>query len=278
MTDLLVDIADLPGVTDAVAEARAAVDRLLRHRILRQRSAELSTESALRGARATAALAGVEISLDELRADVAGRSGPRSQDPVVQGALRVSAGLGGLTETWRQAPRQTLARLHVLAVADTVPPEALGRPRTVEADAGRATGQETAPEHEKLGAAPEPAQVASRLDMLSGLLTTPTRAPAMVVSSIVHGELMAIRPFGRGDGLVARAAQRLTLVERGLDPKSLTAPEVGHAELAEEYWTALRGYVSGTPDGVAGWVTHCAEAVRLAARDSLAVCEAYMRG
>lgn len=81
-----------------------------------------------------------------------------------------------------------------------------------------------------------------------------------------------------GDGVVARAAQRLTLVARGLDPKSLVAPEVGHLELFEEYAEALRGYTSGTSEGVARWVAHCSAAVAAAARDSQAICEAFMRG
>jgi hypothetical protein len=259
VSDPFAQVAALPGVTGAVADARSAVDRLLGHRILRRRSAEVSAESALRGARASATLEGVRV--EDLR--------PTSEDPVVQGALRVSAEVGTLTETWRHAPRQALARLHVLAAADIVPAAELGRPRHA--------GQEVRDPLD-LGPPPPPAEVAARLDALVELLARPTRAPAIVVGALVHGELLALRPFGWGDGLVARAAQRLTLVDRGLDPKSLAAPEVGHAELAAEYAAALRGYLGGTPDGVAGWMAHCAEAVAVAARDSLAICEALLRG
>ncbi|MCW2945902.1 MAG: filamentation induced by cAMP protein Fic, partial [Actinoallomurus sp.] len=129
----------------------------------------------------------------------------------------------------------------------------------------------------EIGPPPAPAEVAARLDTLSGLLTSPTGAPAVVVAAVVHGELLALRPFGWGDGIVARAAARLTLVDRGLDPKSLTAPEVGHAELGTAYREAILAYASGTPAGVAHWVRHCAEAVGLGARDALAVCEAFTR-
>ncbi|MGK5552705.1 Fic family protein [Actinomadura kijaniata] len=263
MTDALAPVASLPGVEDAVADARKAVDRLLGHRILRRRSAEVSTESALRGARASAVLEGATVTLDELR------STENPTDPIVQGSLRVSAELGALTETWRQAPRQVLARLHVLAAADAVDRDLLGRPRAEDAEVDDPL---------KLGEAPPPAEVAARLDMLSGLLTTPTKAPALVVAAIVHGELATLRPFGRGDGLVARAAQRLTLVARGLDPKSLAAPEVGHLELSADYADALRAYASGTPEGLATWIRHCAAATAAAARDSQAICEALMRG
>jgi len=262
-SDAFAQVANLPGVAEAVTDARSAVDRLLGHRVLRRRSAEVSTEAALRGARASAALEGVSVTLDEIRAAEA------PKDPVVQGALRVSAELGSLVDTWRQAPRQVLARLHVLAAADAVEESALGRPR--------AEGQEVE-DVLGLGQPPSVREVASRLDMLCSLLTQPTDAPALVVAAIVHGELLTLRPFGWGDGIVARAAQRLTMVARGLDPKSLTAPEVGHAELAEEYAAALRGYVSGTPEGVAGWIRHCGDATAAAARDSQAICEAILRG
>ncbi|MFC6884156.1 MULTISPECIES: oxidoreductase [Actinomadura] len=261
--DAFAHVANLPGVADAVADARVAVDRLLGHRILRRRSAEVSTESALRGARASAVLEGASVTLEELR------TAERPDDPIVQGSLRVSAELGSLAETWRQAPRQVLARLHVLAAADAVDHASLGRPRTEE---------RPVTDVPDLATDVSPDEVAGRLDQLSELLVQPTKAPAIVVAAIVHGELLTLRPFGWGDGLVARAAQRLTLVARGLDPKSLTAPEVGHAELADEYPDALRAYASGTPEGVATWIRHCSAATAAAARDSQAICEAFLRG
>lgn len=262
MTDPFLQVAELPGVAQAVADARSAVDRLLGHRVLRRKSAEVSAESALRGARASAALEGVDVPLEEVR------SGGVA-DPVVQGALRASAEIGALADTWRKAPRQALARLHVLAAADAVGAEDLGRPR---ADGLVST------DPLKLGQPPASGEVAARLDALSGLLTGSTKAPALVVAAIAHAELLVLRPFGWGDGIVARAAQRITLVDRGLDPKSLTAPEIGHLELSEAYAEALHGYVTGTPEGVVGWIRHCSEATVIAARDSLAICEALQRG
>jgi Fic family protein len=105
-------------------------------------------------------------------------------------------------------------------------------------------------------------------------LTSRSAAPAIVVSAIVHGELLALRPFGWGNGLVARAAGRLVLVSRGLDPKAVTAPEVGHAERAGDYAAAASAYVAGD---VARWVRHCAEAVALGAQETLAICAALER-
>jgi Fic family protein len=259
MNDPFAHVAGLPGVPEAVAAAREAVDRLLGHRILRRQSAEVSAESALRGARASAELEGAPASLEDVRAGLV-------EDPLIQGALRVSASLGSLAPTWRVAPRQALARLHVLAVSGS-DSGSLGRPR--------ASLEATDPL--SLGSPPSPSQVAERLSSLSDLLTTPTEAPAMVVAAIAQGELLALRPFGSADGLVARAAARLTLIDRGLDPKSLAAPEVGHVELGSAYAEAIRAYVSGTPSGVGQWVSHCADATALGARDALAVCEAFTR-
>ena len=119
--DPLAPLLDLPGVREAADAARAGIDRLLGHRVLRRESAGVSTESALRGARASAALEGADIPLADLHGSV-------FADPVVQGALRVSAGLGSMVETWSRAPGQVLARLHVLAAADLADAAALGRP------------------------------------------------------------------------------------------------------------------------------------------------------
>ncbi|MFF4987990.1 oxidoreductase [Streptosporangium saharense] len=257
MNDPLAVIAEMPGVPEAVAEARKAVDRLYGHRVLRRKSPEVSARSALRGARASAALDGADIPLEAV---------PETVDPVVQGSLRVSAELGRLGATWRTAPRQVLARLHTLAAAGYG--DDLGRPRS----------SVTAPDPLGLGAAPGPEETVARVDGLVGLLTRPTTAPALVLAAVVHAELAVLRPFGSADGVVARAAERLTLVEHGLDPKSLVAVEVGHLELGTAYPQGLRAYLSGTPDGVATWVRHCANAVVLGAREATAICEAMQRG
>lgn len=259
--DPLQRIAELPSVAEAVQETRDLVDLLIGQRVLRRRGSDVSMEAALRGARASAVLEGAEASLEQVRSG-------ESEDPRVKGSLRVSGELGLLVETWSRAPRQVLARLHVLAAADALPAEALGRPRS---DGGPAT------DPLGFGAAPDAAEVAARLDALDALLSARTTAPALVISAIVHGELLALRPFGWGDGIVARAAERLTLLDRGLDPKSLVPTQLGHQVLRADYASALRGYRTGSPEGVAGWVVHCAHAVAAGARDSLATCEALRR-
>jgi len=126
---------------------------------------------------------------------------------------------------------------------------------------------------------PGAAEVAGRLDGLSELIIRGGSAPALVTAAVVHGELLALRPFGSHNGLVARAAERIVLIGSGLDPKSVCPAEVGHAELGRAaYVAALDGYVSGRPEGMAAWIAHCGRAVELGARESTAVCEALQRG
>ncbi|MGY1837249.1 oxidoreductase [Blastococcus sp. SYSU DS0510] len=243
--DPLVPLLELPGVRDAADAARAGVDRLLRHKVLRRESAGVSTESALRGARASAALAGVDVPLAELRAGGV-------DDPVVQGALRVSAALGSMVETWPRAPGQVIARLHVLAAADLADRADLGRPA---------------------------AHAGPRLSGLFTLATGTTTVPAVLVAALVHGELAALAPFGVADGVVARGAARLTGIARGLDPKAVSVPEVGFAELGRDaYGEALAGYATGTPEGVAAWLVHCCRATEHGALEGLAICESLLRG
>ncbi|MFF1902289.1 oxidoreductase [Kitasatospora sp. NPDC058218] len=291
-TDPLAPLAQLPGVPDAVAEVRKAVDRLYGHRVMRRRADEVTSESALRGARASAALAGADWPLEEVRRRTDFSADPESR--TVGAALRIAAEAGQLLSIWRHSPLQVLARLHLLAVGDADP--AAGRPRqagegvealfplelkpveSVEVEAGPA-----GPAIE-LPSAPGAEEVAARLDQLSRLLVARAEGqgvgtPALVVASVVHGELLALRPFGSHNGVIARAAQRVVLIAEGLDPKSICPAEVGFAELGTDaYRRALAGYLAGTPEGLAAWIGHCGRALRLGVRESTAVCEAMQRG
>lgn len=267
--DPLAAVAALPGVGDTVERARGAVDRLRGHKVLRSRSSQVTAESALRGARASAALAGADWPLEELRrrTDLGDEPGAAS----VRGALRISGESSDLLPVLRQAPAQALTRMHLLAAAGAAEPSRIGRPRLD----GEPVVTEPAMPAEPVGAQ----QAAARLNALIGVLSVPSKAPALVVASIAHAELLSTAPFGWGDGLIARALARLLLVDRGLDPNALAAPEVGHVELGvEAYRAALAGYAEGTAAGIAGWIAHCGEALVLGAQDSTAVCEALMRG
>lgn len=267
--DPLAVLGSLPGVAASVESVRQSVDRVYGHRVMRRRSNEVASEAALRGARGSAALAGADWSLEEVRR----RSdfGAEAQARTVGAALRLTAEAGQLLGVWRHSPMQALARLHLVAAGGAVADETVGRPRL----AGEPV------DGEELNSLPVPdsAEVAARLEGLAGLLLAGTEAPALVVAAVVHGELLALRPFGSYNGPVARAAQRIVLVGSGLDPKSICPAEVGHAEVGRAgYLQALEAYAAGTPEGMAFWIGHCAEAVGLGARESTAVCEALQRG
>ncbi|WP_431043018.1 oxidoreductase [Streptomyces sp. P1-3] len=266
--DPLAALGALPGVPDAVDAVRMAVDRVYGHRVMRRRSNEVTSEAALRGARGSAALAGADWALEEVRRRT--DFGVEGEPRMVGAALRLTAEAGQLLSVWRQSPLRVLARLHLVAAGGAEPDDTVGRPRL----AGE-------PVDEPLIALPLPGadEVAGRLDGLARLLLAGTSAPALVKAAVVHGELLALRPFGSCNGLVARAAERVVLVDSGLDPKSICPSEVGHAELGRDaYLAALDGYVSGTPEGVAAWIVHCGRAVELGVRESTAVCEALQRG
>lgn len=247
------EVAVLDGVPEAVERARAAVDRLRAHRVLRRRAETVAAESALHGARASAALAGADLPLDVVRRTVAaGGRFPANSDAVLQGAMRVAAESGRLQATWRSAPLQALARLHAVAASELVSdPERLGRPTPA---------------------------AAPRLGALAAALTSGENAPALAVAAVVHGEIAASGAFPAAGGVVARAAFRLTLVTRGLDPSGISVPEVGFLELGREAYAAgLRAYAEGNAAGISAWVVHAAEAVALGAREATAICESLQR-
>jgi len=63
-----------------------------------------------------------------------------------------------------------------------------------------------------------PLRGGGRLDTLFALLVDPPGGvPALLRAAVVHGELLALRPFAGPSGVVARAAARLTLIADGLD-------------------------------------------------------------
>lgn len=267
-SDPLAALGALPGVADAVDSVRKAVDRVYGHRVMRRRSSEVTAEAALRGARGSAALCGADWNLEEVRrrTDFRGDADART----IGAALRLTAEAGQLLSIWRQSPLRVLARLHLVAAGGANPDDSVGRPRL----AGE-------PVDEPLieAAVPEADEVAGRLEGLSQLIIAGSAAPALVMASIVHGELLALRPFGSHNGLVARTAERIVLIGSGLDPKSICPAEVGHAEQGRAaYVAAFGGYMSGTPEGMSSWIAHCGRAVELGVRESTAVCEALQRG
>lgn len=233
-SDPLAHLVALEGVGSAYAAARDGIDVMLRDRGLRRTSPETTGESLLRGAHASAVLEGSTSTLVEVR-DGAG-------DEIAQDAVRLSAEMLGLAPQVVRSPLQVFARLHAVAAGASLPPDRLGRPR----DGGSA----------------------ERLRGVADILLRSTEVPALLVAAVVHAELAVSAPFPSHNGIVARAAERLVLVARGVDEKSLVVPEAGHLALRPEYESNLRGYRSGSVGGVHAWVLYGAEAFAAGAEAS----------
>lgn len=243
-SDPLMPLATLPGVAEAVDASRAAMDGLLREPALRRRRGDVRALARVHSAWASAALAGCEIGLDNFEPPFADDESGR----VAEASLQASSEVGGMADVWRNAPLQVLARLHAVASARLVGPDARGRPRA------------------------DPV-VGRRLATLAEVVSQ-TAVSGVVESAVVHGELMTLRPFGSVDDIVARAASRVVLVQRGVDPDALTVPEVGLQQLgADAYRDALDGFAAATPQGLAHWITFHAAAVQRGATYTRTLCQ-----
>jgi hypothetical protein len=248
--DPLGPLMELPGVAEASDRARDALGRAHRHRANLRRWQVTAAEAALRSARASSVLDGGPMRLEDLAQ--ASPDNPAGGDPVFGGALRVAQALegggGALVGVWQRAPLQALARLHMLAAADLVEDDRLGRPRADR-------------------------EVVPRLELLADLVTGRTRAPAPVVAAVAHGELLALKPFGSADGVVARAVSRLVTIASGLDPHGLGVPEVSWMRQPADYRDAARRFADGTPDDVGAWLVLCCRAMQAGAQEALSIAE-----
>jgi len=237
------DVMGSAEVGDAVEQARAAVTALRRHPANRKGWPRTAAAASIRAARASAALDGAPLALDLESETVT--------DPTLAGALRVAAALGSLITVWPRAPLQALARLHTLAAADLVPASQLGRPRST----GPAVGM--------------------GLARLADLITTaPWPAPVQV--ALVHGELLTMAPFGDGDGVVARAAARLTMMSTGLDPAGLGVPEVAHLRSESRYRDLANGFSIGAENAVVGWIVEVCRCLTVGAREGGSISDSAM--
>ncbi len=234
MPSVVTQLAALEGVASAMAASRDGIDALLRDRGLRRTPPDLTTESLLRGAVASAQLAGSRSTDEDVRA---GRL-----DEMASSAVRVTTDLLALVPVMRHSPQRVVTRLHILAAKGQVPAEELGRPR--------------------------PGVDTERLAGWARMLVDRSSVSALVLAAVAHAELRAIAPFGVYDGVIARAVERLVLVSRGVDPTSLTVPEAGHLAYAKPYESALAGYVSDGQRGAHAWLLYAADAYAAGAEAS----------
>ncbi|NLG23484.1 MAG: Fic family protein [Actinomycetales bacterium] len=271
----------LPGVADGVEAAREACTQLRWHQALRRRIPEAAAESRVRGATATALLEGAEpagsrgtvaLVRDLVRGAASWPEEPNPVEQVLKGAVQVTAATESATAASLASPAQLLARLHVAAAAGLLPADQVGRPRR--------PGETCAEFEEFLGAAPGAEELAGRLGQVYDLLATiRSGGSALVVAALVHAELVTVRPFVTGNGLVARALERVVHRVGGLDPTGVAVPELGHAQkVGADYRGALTAYGQGGVEGVRLWLLHSAEAAVTGAGAGTAVADAVLAG
>lgn len=278
--DRLRQLATDPRVAEAVDAARQSCTQLRWHEGLRRRTEQAAAESRVRGAASSAYLDGAELAGSEgtiplLRDLTRGATAwPEQLGPVERvsrAAVRATAATEEMTAAVLAAPLQMLARLHLAAAGDLLDPADLGRPRT---------GAEPCRELPELGE-PLPAhQIAGRLEGIVALCTAiKDGAPTPLVAALVHAEILTVRPFLAGNGLVARAAERVIIRVGGLDPTGVAVPESGHVGgPGANYLGSLAGYATGGPDGVRLWLDHWGQAMVRATAHGGRIADAVLAG
>ena len=229
--DPLADLAGLEGVGAAMTAARDAVDAVLRDRGRRQVTAEQRSEAVLQAARASATLPEPDD------ADHESGSPPVDHErPTEAATVRLYLGFSELDGLIRISPGQVIARAHALLWRGLLADDDLGRIR-------------------------DDPQVADRMTQLGRLLTSPTSAPVIVVAAIAHAELITVRPFAAGNGIIARAIEHLIMIDGDLDRPGVTLPELAHLQAGARYHAALDDYRTGTARGVRDWLLYAADVV-----------------
>ena len=272
--DAVARLAELPGIPEQVEAAREACTRLRWHQALRRRIPEAAAESRVRGAVASAELEGASMPLDAVRDIVRGAAtwsvAPDPVERVVRGVVGATTESEHLRGLVLRSPLQALARLHTVSCAGLLPDAALGRPRVDGEDCAELTD---------LGPAPSAAAVADRLRGVVAVLGAVPRLPVVVAAAVVHAEIATVRPFVRGNPVVARALDRAVTQAGGLDPTGVAVTEAGHgAQGSAPYVGALAAYGRGDVAGVGLWISHCCTAIRAAAADGEAVADAVLAG
>lgn len=234
------------SVRALLASARDEIDAVLWDRGIRAKAGEVAAASVLRGARDSAAIDGADTAVVD--------DSPMGR--ILGNAQVLTARIPALVDTWTTAPLQVLAELHAIAAQGFATEEERGRPRT----------NDDVRDPLNIGVLPPADVIGPRLAGLAGVITTST-SPALLIAAIVHAELMALRPFAIGSGLVARASIRLVMASTGIDPSLFTIPEHGIYELGRPaYVSAIREYSAGTAEGINAYATWFATALAMGAK------------
>lgn len=145
-----------------------------------------------------------------------------------------------------ERPLEALTRLHAEICRGLVDPEVIGRPRrSAQAVHDGAQGH-------VLYYAADPEALPGLLEWFARWLAHDSATlPSLVVAGVVQERLLEWQPFEAGNGRLARAASRVVLRGRGLDPDGVAVPERLLAADATGYFREVaatrrrRGQLSG---------------------------------
>ncbi|HVL99470.1 MAG TPA: Fic family protein [Egibacteraceae bacterium] len=152
-------------------------------------------------------------------------------------------------------PRRALADLHAVLCRGLVDPALAGHARRTELAV-----HEGAQGRVIYHPAP-PARIDALLDELATWLTGPGGAkPALVVAGVVHERILQWQPYEAANGRLARAASRLVLRARGVDPDGLAVAERLPAADPLAYHSEVAATIRRRDD-LGRWLERAAEAV-----------------
>ena len=241
-TDPLQTLLDIEGIAQACADSLKSIDELMWNRTVRRHKEYLIPYCRRISGYATASLDGAQMPNDPTMEPEASPMGE-----LADAGLLVTAEADLQTLAFKSEPMKVWARLHTFASSE----ENRGQPR--------ASNEVIDPL--RLGNLPPHEVLQERLTQLTDVILN-SKAPAVLVAAIAHGEIATLRPLHEGSYLVARATVRLVLAARDVDPDGLVMSEYGAQLLGRPtYVKALNAYMSGTREGISAWVEWQGQAI-----------------
>lgn len=309
LASALAAIAEDARVVRAQEAVREASAELRWHEALRRRWREARAEAAIRGAIASGAIEGALVSAPSLRERVAagGLDRPLSGDPsldAVAGIWRAGVRLTGYMPDLRgqsrpaePSPRSLLTGLHrdlagPLAASGAIGLDEVAVPRTAfpwergtagaranrsASGAGGPGAPGAAPREGGPGAAPQGRALAERLNALLAIIAAPG-VPALVRAAVVHGEMIAARPFTAGNAALGRLLVRHLITRDGLEPTGVAVPDAYARRAPGAYGDAAAAYARGDAEGVIAWTVWQAEAILVGITEGVGLCRAIQAG
>jgi len=117
---------------------------------------------------------------------------------------------------------------------------------------------------------PDPDRLPGLMEGLGEWLrTTAAGVPTVAVAAVVHERVLEWQPYEAGNGRIARAASRVVLRARGLDPQGVAVPEEGFAADALGYYAEFAATQRRRGD-LSIWFERCGEALAAAFEEAAA--------